>query len=64
MLNARIPLGISWVSLIGGLWKLQVMLPVGAIVYFFLRKKISARYLAARKTYYEEKAPLDFSLDD
>lgn len=64
MLNARIPLGISWVSLIGGLWKLQVMLPVGAIVYFFLRKKISARYLAARKTYYEEKAPLDFSLDN
>lgn len=54
----------SGISLIGGLWRLQVMLPVGAVVYFFLRKKISARYLAARKAYYDARAPLDFTLDD
>ena len=52
------------ISCIGGLWKLQLLLPVGAMVYFFLRKRISAKYLAARKAYYESKAPLDFSLDD
>ena len=54
----------SDISLVGGLWQLQAMLPIGAIVYFFCRKRITARYLAARKAYYDAKAPLDFTLDN
>ncbi len=61
---AWLPFGYSAISLVGTLWQLRVMLPVGSIVYFFLRKKITAKYLAARQAYYQEKAPLDFTLDD
>ena len=49
---------------VGNLLTLDIYLPVGAMVYFFLRKKLTMKYLAKRKKYYEEQAPLDFSIQE
>ena len=45
----------SWrdCSLVGNLLTVDIYLPVGAVVYFFLRKKLTLKYLAKRKKYYE-----------
>ena len=44
--------------LAGNLLTIEIYLPVGAMVYFFLRKKLTLSYLAKRKLYYEQRDAL------
>ena len=50
--------------LVGNLLTLDIYLPVGAMVYFFLRKRLTLKYLAKRKKYYDAQAPLDFTIEE
>lgn len=46
-------------TLAGNLLTIEIHLPVGAAVYFFLRKKLTLAYLAKRKKYYEQRDALE-----